>query len=89
VTIQAVLHDADGRALGWQQGSVMGLYLHGLFEDEAAMRALFGQAAPVLSQVMDGLANFIGQHLPESALMGLIDRATGPAPTMLAPPPHF
>lgn len=69
---QAVLFDADGHALGWQQGAVLGIYLHGLFEDAAAMRALFGRSAPDLDATFDGLADFVGQHLGEPALMALL-----------------
>ncbi len=77
-TAQAVLFDEAGRALGWRQGPVLGLYLHGLFEDTAAMRALFGQAAPDLDATFDGLADFIDQHLGAPALMGLL--RTSPQP---------
>ncbi len=44
--------------LAWQnaQGNVLGLYLHGLFEDPQALRALFGAAAPTLDTVFDRLA---------------------------------
>lgn len=72
---QAVLFDEAGRALGWRQGTVLGLYLHGLFEDTAAMSALFGQAAPDLDATFDGLADFIDQHLGASALMDLLRTA--------------
>jgi adenosylcobyric acid synthase len=71
---EAVLHDAQGQALGWQQGAVMGLYLHGLFEDPAVMQALFAQTAPSLDQVMDGLADFIDTHMQHGMLMQLIGR---------------
>lgn len=69
---QAVLFDDASRPLGWRQGPVLGLYLHGLFEDTAAMRALFGQAAPDLDATFDGLADFIDQHLGAPALMDLL-----------------
>lgn len=75
---QAVLFDEDGRALGWRRGQVLGLYLHGLFEDTAAMRALFGQSAPDLDATFDGLADFVGQHLSEPALMALLHSGRHP-----------
>ncbi|MBV8619830.1 MAG: cobyric acid synthase [Curvibacter sp.] len=44
--------------LAWQSrgGQVLGLYLHGLFEDPQVLRALFGAAAPHLDAVFDSLA---------------------------------
>jgi len=67
---RAVLPDA----LGWQneQGNVLGVYLHGLFEDPAVLHALFGAAAPTLDTVFDGLADFIGRHFEPGFLDGLI-----------------
>jgi adenosylcobyric acid synthase len=45
--------------LAWQvAGNVLGVYLHGLFEDAAA-RALFGADAPALDAVFDGLADAV------------------------------
>lgn len=60
--------------LGWQNaaGNVLGVYLHGLFEDPAVMHALFGAAAPTLDTVFDGLADFIDLHFPAGVLPGLI-----------------
>ena len=60
--------------LGWQnaQGNVLGVYLHGLFEDPAVLHALFGAQAPTLDTVFDGLADFIDSHFPAGALRALI-----------------
>ena len=60
--------------LGWQnaQGNVLGVYLHGLFEDPAVLHALFGAAAPTLDTVFDGLADFIEREFPAGFLGGLI-----------------
>ena len=69
----------DGRAvmpdgLAWQnaRGNVLGLYLHGLFEDPAALQALFGVAVPTLDATFDGLADFIDNHFDAGVLAGLI-----------------
>ncbi|MCM2250988.1 MAG: cobyric acid synthase [Ramlibacter sp.] len=65
-------------ALGWQndQGNVLGLYVHGLFEDPAVLHALFGAAAPTLDSVFDGLADFIERNFAPGAIADLIgDRA--------------
>jgi adenosylcobyric acid synthase len=60
--------------LAWQNGAgnVLGLYLHGLFEDSRALKALFGAATPDLDGVFDGLADFIEQHFEPGALAQLI-----------------
>lgn len=60
--------------LAWQNaaGNVLGLYLHGLFEDPAVLHALFGAAAPTLDSVFDGLADFIDRHFDPGVLPGLI-----------------
>lgn len=60
--------------LGWQnaEGNVLGVYLHGLFEDPAVLHALFGAAAPTLDDVFDGLADFIDSHFAAGVLPGLI-----------------
>ena len=65
------------QGLGWQDeaGNVLGLYLHGLFEDPRALHALFGVAAPTLETVFDGLADFIDRHFEPGVLPDLIGDA--------------
>jgi adenosylcobyric acid synthase len=71
---RAVLPDG----LGWQNGAgnVLGVYLHGLFEDPAALQALFGARfngpVPTLDTVFDGLAHYIGTHFEPGFLDSLI-----------------
>ncbi|MGC4061454.1 MAG: cobyric acid synthase [Aquabacterium sp.] len=74
-----ILFDAQGQCLGWQQGQVMGLYLHGLFESDQALQALLGADAPSLDRVMDGLADFIDQHFAPGVLMALLTSSPSPA----------
>ena len=64
--------------LGWQNaaGNVLGVYLHGLFEDPQVLHALFGASAPTLETVFDGLADFIRLHFEP----GVLDRLLAPAP---------
>ena len=65
---QAVLPDN----LGWQSGNVLGVYLHGLFEDAAVLRALFGDRAQTLDSVFDVLADFINKHFARGVIANLI-----------------
>jgi len=64
--------------LGWQNdaGNVLGLYLHGLLEDPAALQALFGARlrgpVPTLDRIFDGLADYIGLHFEPGVLDALI-----------------
>jgi len=67
-----VLFDAQGEAVGWQQGSVLGLYVHGLFESPAVMRALFGADVRTLDSVFDGLADFVDRHFVPGSLQSLL-----------------
>ena len=64
--------------LGWHnaQGNVLGVYVHGLFEDAAAVQALFGagraQPVPTLDSVFDGLADYVQAHFEPGVLDALI-----------------
>jgi adenosylcobyric acid synthase len=60
--------------LAWQNGAgnVLGVYLHGLFEDPQVLQALFGASAPTLDSVFDGLADFIEKHTEPGVLQALI-----------------
>jgi len=66
------LRNAAGEPIGWQQGSVLGLYAHGLFESPAAMHALFGASVRTLDDVFDGLADFIDHHFDAGVLRRLL-----------------
>ena len=67
-------HPVMPHDLAWQNslGNVLGVYLHGLFEDPVVMRALFGVTVPTLDSVFDGLADYVGQHFEPRVLQSLI-----------------
>jgi adenosylcobyric acid synthase len=68
-----VLRDETGEAIGWQRGSVMGVYAHGLFESPEVIDALFGAAVPTLDSAFEALADLVDAHLDTS----LVDRLLG------------
>ncbi len=77
----AAARAALGSGLGWQSGDgqVLGVYLHGLFEQPAVLQALFGARAASLDSVFEGLADCIGREFPLSFLNGLLhDPPRGP-----------
>ena len=55
---------------------MLGVYVHGLFEDATAVQALFGagraQPVPTLDSVFDGLADFVAQHFAPGVLDELL-----------------
>ena len=60
--------------IAWQNpaGNVLGVYLHGLFEDAAVLHALFGAQAPTLETVFEGLADGVARHFDPGVLDALI-----------------
>jgi adenosylcobyric acid synthase len=70
--LRVALRNELGEAIGWQQGAVLGVYAHGLFESPEAMRALFGADVRTLDSVFDGLADFIDEHFEPGVLHRLL-----------------
>ena len=62
------------KGLAWQNssGRVLGLYLHGLFENPAVIAALFGTEVPSLDTVFDGLADCLDRNIASDFLEQLI-----------------
>ena len=60
--------------IAWQNpaGNVLGVYLHGLLEDPAATKALFGVHASTLEAVLDGLADGVARHFEPGVLNALV-----------------
>lgn len=76
------------RGLGWQsrRGNVLGVYLHGLFEDPRTSAALFARPAPRLDDVFDGLADFVEAHFARGVLTSLVRPPTARSSTSPALP---
>jgi adenosylcobyric acid synthase len=66
------LREAVPGGLGWVAGPVLAVYLHGLFEHQAAVRALLGAApAQSLDQTFDELADAVDAHLDMDSVAAL------------------
>ena len=48
------------------------MYLHGLFENPAVLRALFGARVPTFDAVFDRLAQRLDERFAPGLLMGLL-----------------
>jgi adenosylcobyric acid synthase len=61
-------------ALAWQNaaGNVLGVYLHGLLEDDAVLAALFGAQAPRLDDVFERLAASAQAHFAPGVLLDML-----------------
>lgn len=62
------------QGLAWQNlsGQVLGLYLHGLFENPAVIASLFDAQVPTLDTVFDGLADCLDRNIAPDFLKQLI-----------------
>ncbi|GEM88549.1 cobyric acid synthase [Meiothermus granaticius] len=65
------IHHGQSERLVAQEGSVLGLYLHGLFENPEVLQRLFG-VLPNTGDVFNQLADFVGQHFEKGSLEGLV-----------------
>jgi adenosylcobyric acid synthase len=74
--VDVALTNADGEAIGWQLGGVLGICAHGLFESPAVLRTLFGAEPRPLDAVFDGLADLIDRRFEPGVLKGLLSQVT-------------
>jgi len=64
--------EALAGGLGFVEGSLLGISVHGLFENRSVIRALFGEAPDrSLDVVFDDLADAVERHLDTGALTAL------------------
>jgi adenosylcobyric acid synthase len=69
-TTTAAVDEALPGGLGFVSGSVLGIYLHGLFEEPGILAALFhDRPRRTLDQAFDELADAIEEHLDVSFLL--------------------
>ncbi len=66
-----VLRGTRGEAIGWQNGAVLGIYLHGLFESAAVVRSLFGRKVVSLDDNLDALADMVEESFGAGGLSAL------------------
>jgi adenosylcobyric acid synthase len=69
---RVALRDDRGEAIGWQHGNVLGVYVHGLFESPALLRAMWGATAPALEDSFDLLADLVDKHLDRTLIGRLL-----------------
>jgi adenosylcobyric acid synthase len=70
---QGINHEALPNGLGWVQGPVLGVYLHGLLEDAEVLGAVIGTApAESLDDTIDQLTDSVIAALDKRALGALV-----------------
>lgn len=66
------LRDAAGCAIGWQCGTVLGIYAHGLFESTAVQQAMFGATAAPVEASFERLADQVEEAFGAAMLDRLL-----------------
>ena len=73
--LRPALRAADsGEILGWQGGSVLAVYLHGLFEDPRILRTVLGSTPARAPLDFDRLADLVESSFRPGVLAGLAGR---------------
>ncbi|HMD59769.1 MAG TPA: hypothetical protein VKG66_08290, partial [Steroidobacteraceae bacterium] len=68
----ALIGETTGDIIGWQCGSVLGLYMHGLFENPAVLAALLGNSPRSAEPDFNRLADVIEESFAPGVLDALI-----------------
>jgi len=70
----ALVSTADGAALGWQFGAILGVYCHGLLENPAVLAALTGAASGAPEAAFDKVADVVERSFMPGCLESLVLR---------------
>ena len=70
----ALVSVADGAALGWQSGEILGVYCHGLFENPAVIAALTGVVVQAPQFAFDTVADVVERSFVPGFLDSLVLR---------------
>jgi adenosylcobyric acid synthase len=75
--LRVAMHAADsGEVLGWQGGSILAVYLHGLFEDPRVVRTVLGSTPTRAPLDFDQLADHVEASFAPGALDALVSTDT-------------
>jgi adenosylcobyric acid synthase len=70
----ALVSTADGAALGWQFGAILGVYCHGLLENPALIAALTGVVIKAPESAFDKVADVVERSFTPGYLDSLVLR---------------
>jgi adenosylcobyric acid synthase len=74
-TAVAAIDEVISAGLGYAQGPVLAVYVHGLLESPDVLQRLFGATPPrTLDAVFDELADAVDEHVDMSYVAGLVGR---------------
>lgn len=72
----SVMHNAQQHPIAWvnAQSNVLGTYLHGFFENNSVLHAIFGQQAPTLDAAFDHMAHVVTNSFGAATLHNLLQK---------------